>query len=196
MDDPAQLSEYGKILIILLIGALLVCATIFLARLISPKKNNPIKSGTYECGEDPIGSSWVQFNPRFYVIALVFLLFDVELIFIFPWATVFGQSEYIAADGRWGWFTMIEMAMFIGILILGLVFVWKKGDLEWVKPNVSLPKVPVPIPDSAYASLNSKTYQVRDYELVVDETVAHKITVDEQVSTPKPAFKPRFKKPE
>lgn len=194
MDDPAQLSEYGKILIILLIGALLVCATIFLARLISPKKNNPIKSGTYECGEDPIGSSWVQFNPRFYVIALVFLLFDVELIFIFPWATVFGQSEYIAADGRWGWFTMIEMAMFIGILILGLVFVWKKGDLEWVKPNVSLPKVPVPIPDSAYASLNSKTYQVRDYALVVDETVAHKTTVDEQVSTPKPAFKPRFKK--
>ena len=78
MDDPAQLSEYGKILIILLIGALLVCATIFLARLISPKKNNPIKSGTYECGEDPIGSSWVQFNPRFYVIALVFLLFDVD----------------------------------------------------------------------------------------------------------------------
>ncbi|MGE8300096.1 MAG: NADH-quinone oxidoreductase subunit A [Sphingobacterium paramultivorum] len=196
MDDPAQLSEYGKILIILLIGALLVCATIFLARLISPKKNNPIKSGTYECGEDPIGSSWVQFNPRFYVIALVFLLFDVELIFIFPWATVFGQSEYIAADGRWGWFTMIEMAMFIGILILGLVFVWKKGDLEWVKPNVSLPKVPVAIPDSAYASLNSRTYQVRDYARIVEDAVAHKTTIDEQVSTPKPAFKPRFKKPE
>ncbi|WP_286752350.1 MULTISPECIES: NADH-quinone oxidoreductase subunit A [Sphingobacterium] len=196
MDDPAQLSEYGKILIILLIGALLVCATIFLARLISPKKNNPIKSGTYECGEDPIGSSWVQFNPRFYVIALVFLLFDVELIFIFPWATVFGQSEYIAADGRWGWFTMIEMAMFIGILILGLVFVWKKGDLEWVKPNVSLPKVPVAIPDSAYASLNSRTYQVRDYARIVEDAVAHKTTTDEQVSTPKPAFKHRFKKPE
>ncbi|MGE8429843.1 MAG: NADH-quinone oxidoreductase subunit A [Sphingobacterium sp.] len=196
MDDPAQLSEYGKILIILLIGALLVCATIFLARLISPKKNNPIKSSTYECGEDPIGSSWVQFNPRFYVIALVFLLFDVELIFIFPWATVFGQSEYIAADGRWGWFTMIEMAMFIGILILGLVFVWKKGDLEWVKPNVSLPKVPVAIPDSAYASLNSRTYQVRDYARIVEDAVAHKTTIDEQVSTPKPAFKPRFKKPE
>jgi NADH-quinone oxidoreductase subunit A len=196
MDDPAQLSEYGKILIILLIGALLVCATIFLARLISPKKNNPIKSGTYECGEDPIGSSWVQFNPRFYVIALVFLLFDVELIFIFPWATVFGQSEYIAADGRWGWFTMIEMAMFIGILILGLVFVWKKGDLEWVKPNVSLPKVPVAIPDSAYAGLNSRTYQVRDYARIVEDAVAHKTTTDEHVSTPKPAFKPRFKKPE
>ncbi len=196
MDDPAQLSEYGKILIILLIGALLVCATIFLARLISPKKNNPIKSGTYECGEDPIGSSWVQFNPRFYVIALVFLLFDVELIFIFPWATVFGQSEYIAADGRWGWFTMIEMAMFIGVLILGLIFVWKKGDLEWVKPNVSLPQVPVAIPDSAYASLNSTTYQVRDYKgHAVEASIVEK-RAEEVIATPKPAFKPRFKKPE
>ncbi|WP_294184097.1 NADH-quinone oxidoreductase subunit A [uncultured Sphingobacterium sp.] len=197
MDDPAQLSEYGKILIILLIGALLVCATIFLARLISPKKNNPIKSGTYECGEEPIGSSWVQFNPRFYVIALVFLLFDVELIFIFPWATVFGQSEYIAADERWGWFTMIEMGIFIGVLILGLVFVWKRGDLEWVKPKVSLPKVPVYIPDSAYASLNNKTYQLRDYVAVADETVVGEVvTANEVVSVPKPAFKPRFKKPE
>lgn len=196
MDDPAQLSEYGKILIILLIGALLVCATIFLARLISPKKNNPIKSATYECGEDPVGSSWVQFNPRFYVIALVFLLFDVELIFIFPWATVFGQSEYIAADGRWGWFTMIEMAMFIGILVLGLVFVWKKGDLEWVKPNVVLPKVPVNIPNSAYATLNNKAYQLRDYAVTEANKEGGKNVDDEPRSAPKPAFKPRFKKPE
>ncbi|WP_312188602.1 NADH-quinone oxidoreductase subunit A [Sphingobacterium sp.] len=196
MDDPAQLSEYGKILIILLIGALLVCATIFLARLISPKKNNPIKSATYECGEDPVGSSWVQFNPRFYVIALVFLLFDVELIFIFPWATVFGQSEYIAADGRWGWFTMIEMAMFIGILVLGLVFVWKKGDLEWVKPNVVLPKVPVNIPNSAYATLNNKAYQLRDYAVTEANKEGRKNVDEEPRSAPKPAFKPRFKKPE
>ncbi|WP_312791015.1 NADH-quinone oxidoreductase subunit A [Sphingobacterium sp.] len=196
MDDPAQLSEYGKILIILLIGALLVCATIFLARLISPKKNNPIKSATYECGEDPVGSSWVQFNPRFYVIALVFLLFDVELIFIFPWATVFGQSEYIAADGRWGWFTMIEMAMFIGILVLGLVFVWKKGDLEWVKPNVVLPKVPVNIPNSAYATLNNKAYQLRDYAVTEANKEGGKNVDEEPRSAPKPAFKPRFKKPE
>ena len=196
MDDPAQLSEYGKILIILLIGALLVCATIFLARLISPKKNNPIKSGTYECGEDPTGSSWVQFNPRFYVIALVFLLFDVELIFIFPWATVFGQSEYIAADGRWGWFTMIEMAMFIGILILGLVFVWKKGDLEWIKPNVSLPRVPVNIPDHAYAALNNRTYQVRNYDTVTVDAEVVENPAEEVVAIPKPAFKPRFKKPD
>ena len=192
MDDPAQLSEYGKILIILLVGALLVCATIFLARIISPKKNNPIKSGTYECGEEPIGSSWIQFNPRFYVIALVFLLFDVELIFIFPWATVFGQADYIAADGRWGWFTLMEMALFIGILILGLIFVWKKGDLEWVKPNVSLPTVAVNIPQQAYEALNSKAYPVKDYKQAAEAEPA----VQEVSSAAKPAFKPRFKKPE
>jgi len=88
---------------------------------------------------------------------------------------------------------MIEMAMFIGILILGLVFVWKKGDLEWVKPNVSLPKVPVNIPQSAYSTLNNSSYQVRDYRepAVVENTVAQEVT-----AAPKIAFKPRFKKPE
>ncbi|MNT86057.1 NAD(P)H-quinone oxidoreductase subunit 3, chloroplastic [compost metagenome] len=88
---------------------------------------------------------------------------------------------------------MIEMAMFIGILILGLVFVWKKGDLEWVKPNVSLPKVPVNIPQSAYSTLNNSSYQVRDYrepaDVVVANTVAQEVT-----AAPKIAFKPRFKK--
>ncbi|MGH2622894.1 MAG: NADH-quinone oxidoreductase subunit A, partial [Sphingobacterium sp.] len=86
MEDPGQISEYGKILLMAIIGTILVCATILLSRVLSPKNPNPIKLSTYECGEDALGTSWVQFNPRFYVIALVFLLFDVELIFIFPWA--------------------------------------------------------------------------------------------------------------
>ena len=116
MDDPGQLSEYGKILIIILVGIFLVAMTIMAGRMLSVNKPTPQKLSTYECGEDALGSSWVQFNPRFYVIALIFLLFDVELIFIFPWATVFGQTEYIAADGRWGWFTLIEMALFVGVL--------------------------------------------------------------------------------
>lgn len=197
MDDhPTQLSAYGSILLIGVVGILLVCVTMFMAKLLAPNKPNPIKLSTYECGEETTGSSWVQFNPRFYVIALVFLLFDVELIFVFPWATVFGQSELIAADVRWGWFTMIEMAMFIGILVLGLVFVWKKGDLEWVKPNVVLPKVPVNIPNSAYATLNNKAYQLRDYAVTEANKEGGKNVDEEPRSAPKPAFKPRFKKPE
>ena len=92
MDDPAQLTEFGKILLIGVAGILLVLFTFLLGRILSPKKPTPEKLSTYECGEDTVGSAWIQFNPRFYVIALVFLLFDVELIFIFPWATVFGQE--------------------------------------------------------------------------------------------------------
>lgn len=192
MDDPAQISEYGKILLLAIIGLILVCATIFAAKVISPKKPNPIKLSTYECGEDAIGSSWVQFNPRFYVIALVFLLFDVELIFVFPWATVFGNADLIAADARWGWFTMIEMAIFLGILVLGLVYVWKNGDLNWVKPKKTLPTVSVNIPASAYDALNNKAYAIRDYrELPTTEEIA---PTSVSSAVPKPAFKPRFRK--
>lgn len=194
MDDyPTQLSAYGSILLMGIIGIILVSATIFLAKIIAPNKPNPVKLSTYECGEESIGTSWTQFNPRFYVIALVFLLFDVELIFVFPWATVFGNAEFIAADARWGWFTLIEMAIFIGILVLGLVYVWVKGDLNWIQPTHKTPVVAVNIPHSAYASLNEKVYQVRDYK--VTETT---IESNNEASTAnKPAsigFKPRFKK--
>ncbi|UPZ36986.1 NADH-quinone oxidoreductase subunit A [Sphingobacterium sp. PCS056] len=177
-----------------MIGIFLVAMTIMAARLLSVNKPTPQKLSTYECGEDAVGSSWVQFNPRFYVIALIFLLFDVELIFIFPWATVFGQAEYIAADGRWGWFTLIEMALFVGILIIGLIFVWVKGDLEWVKPIHQRPHVKVNIPSTAYDMLNQATYQLRNHrEDLQEETVIAKSDVVS--ASPKVAFKPRFKKP-
>jgi len=194
MDDPAQLSEYGKILIVALIGILLVCATIFLAKVISPKKPNPIKLSTYECGEESLGTAWIQFNPRFYVIALVFLLFDVELIFVFPWATVFGQQELIQADGRWGWFTMVEMALFLGVLILGLVYVWRRGDLEWIKPIHVTPSVQVNIPAGAYDALNNRSYTIRDYS-VSETTVADAVSADKVDVKPKIGFKPTFRKP-
>ncbi|MEN5196392.1 NADH-quinone oxidoreductase subunit A [Sphingobacterium faecium] len=177
-----------------MIGIFLVAMTIMAARLLSVNKPTPQKLSTYECGEDAVGSSWVQFNPRFYVIALIFLLFDVELIFIFPWATVFGQAEYIAADGRWGWFTLIEMALFVGILIIGLIFVWVKGDLEWVKPIHQRPHVKVNIPSTAYDMLNQATYQLRNHrEDLQEEAVIAKSDVVS--ASPKVAFKPRFKKP-
>lgn len=192
MDDPAQISEYGKILLLAIIGLILVCATILSAKFISPKKPNPIKLSTYECGEDAIGSSWVQFNPRFYVVALVFLLFDVELIFVFPWATVFGNANLIAADGRWGWFTLIEMAIFLGILILGLLYIWKNGDLNWAKPKKATPTVSVNIPASAYEKLNQRVYGVRDFRTPQIATAEMEKVTARPAS--KPAFKPRFKK--
>lgn len=195
MDDhPGQLSEYGSILLMGIIGVILVCAIIGLAKFISPKNPNPIKQSTYECGEETVGTSWVQFNPRFYVIALIFLLFDVELIFVFPWATVFGNRDLIAADSRWGWFTLIEMAIFLGILIIGLVYVWRRGDLNWIKPIHQKPTTDVKIPFSVYETLNNREYQIKDYRAAVATTESE----SEQKSTDTPktsaGFKPRFKK--
>src|SRR3546814_15129306 len=114
MDDPAQLTEFGKILLIGVAGTLLVLFTLLLGKVLSPNKPTPEKLSTYECGEEAVGNAWIQFNPRFYVIALIFLLFDVELLFIFPWATVFGQPELIAADPRWGWFALDRKSVVSG----------------------------------------------------------------------------------
>ena len=191
MDDPGQISEYGKILLMAIIGIVLVCATIFLARILAPKNPNPIKLSTYECGEETTGTSWVQFNPRFYVIALVFLLFDVELIFIFPWATVFGNADFIAADSRWGWFTLIEMGIFLAILIVGLLYVWKSGDISWIKPIHQKPKVAVGIPSTAYERLNSAEYAIRDYK----EQDIQEVLAEKAAAPVKMGFKPKFKKP-
>lgn len=194
MDDPAQLSEYGKILLIALVGMLLVCMTILLAKMLSPKKPNPEKLSTYECGEEAIGSSWVQINPRFYVIALVFLLFDVELIFIFPWATVFGHSELVGADARWGWFTLAEMAVFLGILVIGLIYVWKRGDISWIRPIHQKPIVSTGIPPAAYDMVNSKSYAIRDYKAAHDPQAD---LTEENTAAIKPktsfGFRPKFK---
>jgi len=80
----------------------------------------------YECGETPEGSAWIQFNIRFYVFALIFIIFDVEIIFLLPWAVVFN---------RLGLFAFVEGLIFIAILVVGLAYVWAKGDLAWVKPE-------------------------------------------------------------
>jgi len=95
------------------------------------RPDNPYadKNEIYECGERPIGSAWMQFNPRFYLVALIFLLFDVEIIFVFPIATVF--KRYVA-EGNGG-LAFIELFLFMTILLLGLIYVWAKGDLQWVK---------------------------------------------------------------
>lgn len=106
------------------LGALFIGLLLFLARLIRPERPQPMKYDTYECGEEVEGPSWIQFNIRFYVIALIFIVFDVEIIFLFPWAVVFQ---------RLGMFALIEMLVFIGMLLVGLAYVWKRGDLEWVR---------------------------------------------------------------
>ena len=87
---------------------------------------------SYECGEVPEGSAWVKFNVRFYVIALIFIIFDVEVIFLFPWAVVFQELS----NNGLGLLAFIEMFIFVLILIVGFAYVWVKGDLDWVKMKV------------------------------------------------------------
>ncbi len=106
----------------------MVIVPLFLQYLISPKNNKGgEKLSSYECGEVPEGSAWVKFNIRFYIIALIFIIFDVEVVFLFPWAVVFQEI---------GWLAFVEMAIFVLILVLGFAYVWVKGDLDWVKMNV------------------------------------------------------------
>ena len=92
--------------------------------LIRPRRFSEEKLTTYECGESPEGSAWVQFNIRFYVFALIFIVFDVEAVFLFPWAAVFRELGMLA---------FLEGLVFIGILVVALAYVWRKGDLEWVR---------------------------------------------------------------
>ncbi len=193
MQEISQLTEFGKIFIFLIIGIVLVSVTFFIAKLVAPNKPNPEKLMSYECGEEPHGNSWLQFNSRFYVIALVFLLFDVEMVFIFPWATVFGQHELIQADSRWGWFALTEMFVFVGILILGLVYVWRKGDLDWIRPEQQLPNVDTAIPLSAYDQINTEQYTTRPFSIEKEAAKEALVSPNPAVVT-KPLFKSSFRK--
>jgi NADH-quinone oxidoreductase subunit A len=122
-----MLSSFAGVLLFMLVGILFIIITLLISRLVRPKgKYSPEKYIPYECGEIPVGSAWIQFNIRFYVIALIFIIFDVEVIFLLPWAVVFKTL---------GGFAFIEGLIFIGILVIGLAYVWRKGDLSWVKPE-------------------------------------------------------------
>jgi len=101
---------------------------VLVSRLVAPHHPNPVKNSTYECGEEPKGTPWVRFNTRFYVVALVFLIFDVEVLLMFPWAVNLKEL---------GLFAWVDMAVFILILAMGLAYVWVKKDLEWVRPTDS-----------------------------------------------------------
>ncbi len=117
------ISEYAYVGLFLLFGIAFVLGAFLFSRLLRPHKPNSMKESTYECGEKPIGSSWVQFNVRFYIIAIIFLIFDVEAIFIIPWAITFRSL---------GLFAYVEMMLFIAILAIGLFYAWKKGVLKWL----------------------------------------------------------------
>ena len=164
------------------VGFLFVFASLLLGRFLRPKTPTPTKLETYECGEPAVGSSFVQFDLRFYVVALLFIIFDVEMAFFFPWATVFGKAtqlmppaKVVATEGgvvrlspmaeqkfrelgvrqpqvplpgkgvdenahaiqqdmrRLALTTMVDIAVFFAVLLVGFAYVWSRGDLDWVR---------------------------------------------------------------
>ena len=115
--------EYVFIIPIILAAFLLVFGGLFASRLIAVHKPNKVKNATYECGEETIGTAWVQFNVGYYLFGLIFLVFDVEAAFLFPWAVVLRDAGILG---------LIEVLIFMAILVVGLVYAWRKGALEWV----------------------------------------------------------------
>ena len=154
-------------------GALLVLLPLVVGKFVRPKLPTPEKDAVYECGEPAIGSSYVQFDIRFYVVALLFIIFDVEVAFFFPWATVFGGASQLAdvrlsddarnnlsdkllnlepgtttaetaiAAGdalKLAWTGFADILVFFGVLLVGFAYVWKRGDLDWVRALVQQAK--------------------------------------------------------
>ena len=154
------------VLVFLAVGVVFLAANLLVGQLVRPNRPNAEKSEIYECGEQPIGSAWGQFDLRFYVVALLFVIFDVEIVFFFPWAVVFGSANRIAdesltADQRheaaanltlpgaevivpdpaaasaFAGFAFLELLVFFGILLVGFAYLWRRGDLEWVRSTAS-----------------------------------------------------------
>jgi len=116
------LSQYAFIGIFAVIAFALPVIGLVMSWLIRPKKPNPAKNTTYECGMETIGDTWVQFKAQYYLYALIFVVFDVEAIFVFPWAVAYNKL---------GLYALVEMALFVAILLGGLLYAWRKKALEW-----------------------------------------------------------------
>lgn len=125
-----MLTDFGRIFVFMLVAIIFVIIAIVAAKFVRPSRPTKEKLMTYECGEDTVGSPWVKFNIRFYVVALIFLIFDVEIVLLIPWALVykeFGLQGFLVG------------AIFLILLGLGMAYEWRKGDLEWIKPKVVPP---------------------------------------------------------
>lgn len=151
-----MIEQFGYVGAFLLAGVFFMAFVLFLAKWIRPNRPNVEKLSTYESGEAPVGNANVRFNPRFYVIALLFVLFEIELIFLFPWAVVFKDKELVKASSSWSIYAIVEMLIFLGILSLGLAFAWVKGYLNWEKPAIQPEEFNSPIPEKAYDKLRIK----------------------------------------
>jgi NADH:ubiquinone oxidoreductase subunit 3 (subunit A) len=124
LPSSGFLTAYAAVLAFLVVAIAFLAVNLHAWKEIRPSRFSEEKLTTYECGENPVGSAWIQFNIRFYVFALIFIIFDVEAVFLLPWAVVFRELGVLA---------YVEGLVFIAILVVALAYVWSKGDLEWVR---------------------------------------------------------------
>jgi NADH-quinone oxidoreductase subunit A len=117
------LEEYAFIGVFLVVSGIFSVLPLLLARLLRPKKPNPHKTETYECGMQTYGKTWVRFKAQYYTFALAFVVLEVEAVFLLPWALVYQQLELYA---------VVEAVLFILILLGALIYIWRKGELEWM----------------------------------------------------------------
>jgi NADH-quinone oxidoreductase subunit A len=163
----------GYLLLFLVIGIAFILVHLLAGKLVRPSRPDPEKMTIYECGEPTIGSAWIQFDLRFYVVALLFVIFDVEVAFFFPWAVVFGKANMLAnpdlpaaqrqqvaeellprqrveenpspsavqeqakAAHQLAWFALLDILIFFGVLLVGFAYLWKRGDLNWVRSTAA-----------------------------------------------------------
>jgi NADH-quinone oxidoreductase subunit A len=113
---------YEAVLLLIALAGTIAFIFVIVSRFVGPRNANPIKTSTYECGLEPIGTARQRFSVKFYLVAMLFILFDIEVAFLYPWARLFREL---------GLFGLIEMAIFVFILLIGLMYAWRKGALEW-----------------------------------------------------------------
>lgn len=124
-----NLDVYMPIVILIILALLVAGGALLLSKVLRPHNPTDLKLTAYECGEVPVGTAWSNFNVRFYVIALIFIIFDVESALMFPVATVFQKFNQIGMGGT----ILVSIILFVLVLVAGVVYCWKKGDLDWVK---------------------------------------------------------------
>lgn len=139
---PTADSNFGPIAVLVLVVAVVVAAILVITHLVGPKRHGAVKESPYESGVDPVGDTRKRFNVRFYLVAVLFLIFDVEIIFLYPWATIFPRltgdspadlavSQSLAAAGYGLPFFIVAISIFFVLLFVGFVYEWRKGIFQW-----------------------------------------------------------------
>lgn len=132
LDEYGPIGEYLPLIILFGIAIILGLVLVNLSRLMGPLRPDRIKTSVYESGMDPVGIAHQRFSVKFYMVAMLFILFDIEVVFMYPWAVSFKQLSLIdMMSGGAGLFPLIEMGLFVAILFVGYIYLWKKGGFEW-----------------------------------------------------------------